>query len=177
MKANDILIILHEYHKTWIMIANYLLYKDDEQAVQDIVQDMYLKIYDSIKNNEIEYELVIVNDKPHFGVIKRIIQQIIQRNANNDNLLPKDENYILNNIIEDNEENIEDKMTRVNETLKEVDKILNEMYWFDRKLFKLYVDDFNSIRELAKETKLGHVTVYKTIKKCRINIKKKLNEK
>mgnify|MGYP003108653845 FL=1 len=51
------------------------------------------------------------------------------------------------------------------------------MYWFDRKLFTLYVKQFNSIRKLAKETRLGHVTVYNTIKRAKKNIKKKLYEK
>ena len=55
--------------------------------------------------------------------------------------------------------------------------ILNGMYWFDRKLFTLYVKQFNSIRKLAKETRLGHVTVYNTIKRAKKNIKKKLYEK
>jgi len=170
MKANDVLNILHDHQQTWLLIAARLLYKDDEQTTQDIVQDMYIRVYDYIIEGKLQPNNVIINNKPHFGLIKIIILRIIQHQANNENRLPKDDNCVLNNIVQDEVENIEEITTRIEE-------ILQDMHWFDRKLFNLYVKKFNSVRKLSKETKLGHVTVYNTIKKCRNNIKKKLNEK
>tara|TARA_B100001093_G_C26577636_1_gene905754 strand:- start:44 stop:556 length:513 start_codon:yes stop_codon:yes gene_type:complete len=170
MSANDVLNILHKYQDKWLSIATNLLYRDDEQSVKDTVQEMYLVIYDQIKEDKLKAQQVIINNKPHFGIIKRTILQIIQQEANNNNKLPKDNNRILTNIADNETENIEELTTRI-------EQILQDMHWFDRKLFKLYVKKFNSVRTLAKETKLGHVTVYNTINKCRNNIKKKLNEK
>jgi transcriptional regulator of aromatic amino acid metabolism len=170
MKTNDVLNILHKHQEKWITIASNLLYRDDEQAVKDIIQEMYLSIYEQLQEAKLKPQQVIINNKPHYGIIKRTIQQIIQHKANNDNKLPKTDNLVLTNIAEEQKENIEELTTNIEE-------ILQDMYWFDRKLFKLYVKKFNSVRKLAKETKLGHVTVYNTINKCRNNIKKKLNEK
>tara|TARA_R100001460_G_scaffold92323_3_gene134181 strand:- start:1843 stop:2355 length:513 start_codon:yes stop_codon:yes gene_type:complete len=170
MKTNDVLNILYKYQKKWLKIAKNLLYREDEQLIQDIVQEMYLNIYEQIENNKLKPDEVIINNKPHFGIIKRTIKQIIQQQANNNNKIPKTDNVVLTNIAEEQKENIEELTTNIEE-------ILQEMHWFDRKLFKLYVKKFNSVRTLAKETKLGHVTVYNTISKCRRNIKKKLNEK
>ena len=170
MKTNDVLNILHKHQEKWLQIASNLLYRDDEQAVKDIIQEMYLSIYEQLQEAKLKPQQVIINNKPHYGIIKRTIQQIIQHKANNDNKLPKTDNLVLTNIAEEQKENIEELTTNIEE-------ILQDMYWFDRKLFKLYVKKFNSVRKLAKETKLGHVTVYNTINKCRNNIKKKLNEK
>ena len=170
MNANDVLNILHKYQDKWLSIATNLLYREDEQSVKDTVQEMYLVIYDQIQEDKLKAQQVIINNKPHFGIIKRTILQIIQQEANNNNKLPKDNNRILTNIADNQTENIEELTTRI-------EQILQDMHWFDRKLFKLYVKKFNSVRTLAKETKLGHVTVYNTINKCRNNIKKKLNEK
>jgi len=170
MSANDVLNILHKYQDKWLSIATNLLYREDEQSVKDTVQEMYLVIYDQIKEDKLKAQQVIINNKPHYGIIKRTILQIIQQEANNNNKLPKDNNRILTNIADNETENIEELTTRI-------EQILQDMHWFDRKLFKLYVKKFNSVRTLAKETKLGHVTVYNTINKCRNNIKKKLNEK
>lgn len=170
MNANDVLNILHKYQDRWLTIATNLLYRDDEQSVKDTVQEMYLVIYDQIQEDKLKAQQVIINNKPHFGIIKRTILQIIQQEANNNNKLPKDNNRTLTNIADNETENIEELTTRI-------EQILQDMHWFDRKLFKLYVKKFNSVRTLAKETKLGHVTVYNTINKCRNNIKKKLNEK
>ena len=170
MKKNDVLNILHKHQEKWLQIASNLLYRDDEQAVKDIIQEMYLSIYTQLEEAKLEPQQVIINNKPHYGIIKRTIQQIIQHQANNDNKIPKTDNIVLTNIAEEEKENIEELTTKIEE-------ILQDMHWFDRKLFKLYVKKFNSVRTLAKETKLGHVTVYNTINKCRNNIKKKLNEK
>jgi len=170
MKTNDVLNILHKHQQKWLQIASNLLYREDEQAVKDIIQEMYLSIYTQLEEAKLEPQQVIINDKPHYGIIKRTIQQIIQHQANNDNKIPKTDNIVLTNIAEEQKENIEELTTKIEE-------ILQDMHWFDRKLFKLYVKKFNSVRTLAKETKLGHVTVYNTINKCRNNIKKKLNEK
>lgn len=170
MKTNDVLNILHKHQEKWLQIASNLLYRDDEQAVKDIIQEMYLSIYTQLEEAKLEPQQVIINNKPHYGIIKRTIQQIIQHQANNDNKIPKTDNVVLTNIAEEQKENIEELTTKIEE-------ILQDMHWFDRKLFKLYVKKFNSVRTLAKETKLGHVTVYNTINKCRNNIKKKLNEK
>ena len=170
MKTNDVLNILHKHQEKWLQIASNLLYRDDEQAVKDIIQEMYLSIYTQLEEAKLEPQQVIINNKPHYGIIKRTIQQIIQHQANNDNKIPKTDNIVLTNIAEEQKENIEELTTKIEE-------ILQDMHWFDRKLFKLYVKKFNSVRTLAKETKLGHVTVYNTINKCRNNIKKKLNEK
>ena len=170
MKANDVLTILHDHQQTWLLIADRLLYRNDEHTTHDIVQEMYIQIYELIEDNKLQAQQIIINNKPHFGIVKRIIEQLIQHQANNENRLPKDDNCVLNNIPQNEGENIEEITTRIEE-------ILQDMHWFDRKLFNLYVKKFNSVRTLAKETKLGHVTVYNTISKCRNNIKKKLNEK
>ena len=170
MRINDVLNILHKHQEKWLQIAKNLLYKEDEQLIKDIVQEMYLSIYEQLEAGKLQAQQVIINNKPHFGIIKRTILQIIQHQANNENKMPKTDNVVLTNIPEEEKENIEELTTKIEE-------ILQDMYWFDRKLFKLYVKKFNSVRTLAKETKLGHVTVYNTIKKCRNNIKKKLNEK
>ena len=170
METNKVLLILYKSHDIWIEIAKKLLYKDDDQLIKDIVQDMYLSIYDQIASGKLKAEHVIIDRKPHFGIIKRTILRIIQHQANKENRIKKNTNIVLQNIEASKTENIE-------EIKKEINNIINELYWFDKKLFKLYVNEFNSIRKLSKATKISHVKVFNTINKCRNNIKKKLNEK
>ena len=148
-------------------IAENLLYNNNNNTPDDVVQQMYLKLYDQIDDGRLEIQQLIINDKPHFGIIKRTIDQIIKQTANNENKIPRDNNKSIINMTEDDE-------FKIDEFNDNVEKILNGMYWFDRKLFTLYVKQFNSIRKLANETKLGHVTVYNTIKRAKKNIKNKL---
>lgn len=162
--------ILSKFHDKYLEIAENLLYNNNNNTPDDVVQQMYIKLYDQIDDGRLEIQQLIINDKPHFGIIKRTIDQIIKQTANNENKIPRDNNKSIINMTEDDE-------FKIDEFNDKVQKILNGMYWFDRKLFTLYVKQFNSIRKLANETKLGHVTVYNTIKRCKTNIKKKLYEK
>jgi len=162
--------MLAKFHDKYLEIAENLLYNNNTNTPDDVVQQMYLKLYDQIDDGRLEIQQLIINEKPHFGIIKRTIDQIIKHTANNENKIPRDENKSLINMTETDE-------FKIDEFNDNVQQILNGMYWFDRKLFTLYVKQFNSIRKLAQETKLGHVTVYNTIKRCKTNIKKKLYEK
>ena len=59
---------------------------------------------------------------------------------------------------------------------KVVDDIVNEFYWFDRKLFNLYRKKFHSIRKLSAATNISHVVVWRTINNCIKEIKKKISD-
>ena len=168
-EINKILIKLNKYHDTWLQMAKNLLYIKDDHLIKDVVQEMYVNIYDQLKENKLNINNIIIDNQPHFGIVKTVILRIIQHNNKNQSKLKKVNEGILNNI--------EDKShINVDEFENKIKNILDDMHWFDRKLFKLYVKDFNSVRKLSTETKLGHTTVYKTLKKCRNKIKKGLNE-
>lgn len=165
MSNNDVLQILAQHQQKWEAMATKILYSNSELKAIDIVQDMYLKVFDELTNNELEINNLIVNNEPHYGVIKRIIKQLIQVKS-------KDKN---NNIrLKDLHKEIADKEKQEENIDEKIDKVLQEMYWFDRKLFNLYRKEFHSIRKLSKATKISHVTVHKTIAKCKQELKNKI---
>ena len=165
MSSNDVLKILSEYNDSWIVITNKLLFSNSELKADDIIQDMYIKVYDDLTDNLLNIDNLIVNNKPHFGIIKNILNRIIiNKSKIKVTILSLDK---LNHEPQDTSEpinNIDDK----------IDKVLSNMYWFDRKLFNLYRKEFHSIRSLSKATKISHVTVYQTISKCKKELKKKV---
>jgi len=161
---NKVLSLLAEYHNKWISNINALI-NDENLHAEDIVQDMYLKIHNS--KDEI-LKNVIVNDKPHFGYINKIMYNIYLQIKKEDVIKTelKDAHTIETKEPEINKLNIE----------KKIDEIVNSFYWFDRKLFNLYRKEFHTIRSLSKATKISHVVVQNTISKCKKKIKRKLNE-
>ena len=63
--------------------------------------------------------------------------------------------------------------------LEEIDKILDTLYWYDKKIFELYYydcDGKNTLDSLAKKTKISRGSLFETIKKVREIIKDNLNE-
>ena len=160
MSNNDVLQILAQYQKEWEIITNNLLFSNSKLKTGDIVQEMYIKVFDELTKNNIEVDNIIVNNKPHFGIIKNILKRTIQvksklekHHLSIDELEKEIEHKPINKL----DVNIDDK----------IDAVLAQMYWFDRKLFNLYRKEFHSIRSLSKATKISHVTVYKTIAKCK----------
>ena len=146
-------------------MANKLLYQNTELNSIDIVQDMYIKVFDDLTNNELQIENLIVNNKPHFGIVKTILKRIIQVKSKN-----KNKKVRLTNT----HKQIADSQEQQQDIEKKIDEVLNTMYWFDRKLFNLYRKEFHSIRKLSKATKISHATVHKTIAKCKQELKNKI---
>ena len=165
MLHNEVLNILAQHQKKWEAMANKLLYQNTELNPIDIVQDMYVKVFDDLTNNELQIENLIVNNKPHFGIVKTILKRIIQVKSKN-----KNKKVSLNN----SHKQIADTQEQQQDIEKKIDEVLNTMYWFDRKLFNLYRKEFHSIRKLSKATKISHATVHKTIAKCKQELKNKI---
>ena len=60
--------------------------------------------------------------------------------------------------------------------LEQIDKVLDDVYWYDSKIFQLYYYEGNTLDSLAAKTKISRNSIFNTIDKVRTIIKKKLNE-
>ena len=62
--------------------------------------------------------------------------------------------------------------------LELIDKQLDELYWYDREMFKLYYykdNGKNTLDSIAEKTKISRNSIFNTVKKVRSILKKKLN--
>ena len=81
----------------------------------------------------------------------------------------KDQKKNLYNIPEEVVENIGLKR------LDEIDLVLNEMYWYDRKVFELYYEG-ETLDTLAKKTGISRNSLFTTIDNVRKHLKKVLKD-
>ena len=61
------------------------------------------------------------------------------------------------------------------EKLDSIDLVLNDLYWYDRKVFQLYYSG-ETLDSLAKKTGISRNSLFTTIDKVREILKKELNE-
>ena len=61
--------------------------------------------------------------------------------------------------------------------LEDIDKILDNCHWYDKKMFELYYYEQNTLDSLASKTKISRNSIYTTIDKVRTIIKDKIHEK
>lgn len=60
--------------------------------------------------------------------------------------------------------------------LEEIDKALEDVYWYDKKIFELYYYEGNTLDSLAEKTRISRNSIFNTIDKVRTILKKKLSE-
>jgi len=60
------------------------------------------------------------------------------------------------------------------EKLDKIDLILNDLYWYDKKVFELYYYQGNTLDSLAKKTGISRNSLFTTIDKVRTILKKEL---
>jgi hypothetical protein len=58
--------------------------------------------------------------------------------------------------------------------LDKIDLVLNDLYWYDRKVFELYYYEGNTLDTLAKKTGISRNSLFTTIDKVREILKKEL---
>ena len=88
------------------------------------------------------------------------------------NINDKSKNYTLNKIIKNiyTEEDAIDEI-EFETKLKLVKSNLDKLFWYDKKIFELYVE-FGSLRKVSAQTGIKYGAIHQTVRK----VKKQLNE-
>ena len=165
-EVNNILHILVRDEKTWLSMAEEIS-SNSKILAKDLLHDFYIALHSKIDSKKVKISDILYNDSLNKAFIYKMMRNIFLDDLRKDKdiLIDKD----LKNIIEaDN--------TKYVDIEKVVDDIVNEFYWFDRKLFNLYRKKFHSIRKLSAATNISHVVVWRTINNCIKEIKKKIND-
>ena len=150
-----------EKHNDWLRIVKS--FGCDGDKCEDIVQEMYLKVHTLINSGtDISYG----DDINHFyiyRILRSLFIDLCRKEAkitkvNVDSL----EKYIQEEDIKEYKD-IEGKM-------KELDNLLDKVYWYDKKVFDL-ISEGMSIAELSKKSGISYYSLYNTYKNVKSLIK------
>ena len=150
-------------HNDWVRMVQSF---GEVQYAEDIVQEMYLKLHRYIENETLKEETV----NTYVWLILRSLFIDLKRHKQRFKKVGLDEWKPLE--FEDNSE----QEKAYGRLLKQVDLEMNEWYWYDRDLFKLYISSPMSIREMSKATKISTSNIFTTIKRCKQKIKEAVGE-
>tara|TARA_R110001606_G_scaffold328352_1_gene475534 strand:- start:19 stop:621 length:603 start_codon:yes stop_codon:yes gene_type:complete len=173
----------------WVENRNFP--QNDYKYSQDATQELFLKLHTLLEYEEsVEKRLQIVDTYSNLKSysIYRVVLQIIQKfYAKDKKYVPMDfahmsksdrETFLRNytNLSVSNFKEIESKDSN-HILLKEIDSLVDSFYWFDRKLYRLYLYEFKTHKtRMSKETKLSRSTIYRAVKRCEVKIKSRLNK-
>ena len=151
-------------HKDWYRVVKSFGCEGDK--CEDIVQEMYLKAHTLISNGtDISY-----GDEINHFYIYRILRSLFIDLCRKEAKITKVNVDYLEKFVEEEEvkeyKDIEGKM-------KELDTVLDGVYWYDRKVFDL-ISDGMSIAELSKKTNISYYSLYNTYKNVKTLIKQNI---
>lgn len=156
---------LAKKHKTWIRYV--ISFGCDPAIAEDIVQECYIKIDKLLlKGLNIDYGEEI-NYFYVYKTLKTLYGDLLRQNKK----IKKVDIDALNKYIIEEEEHV--KNIDVSKKMQELNKILNSIYWYDRKVFEI-ISSGVTIAELSRKTNITYASLYNTYKNVKNTIKKNI---
>ena len=153
--------ILSKNHDKWLRIAKSF---GLEAEAEDLVQDMYLKVYDWKGKYD---KTLMYNDKEanHYFVF------LVLRNLYIDKCRTDKKNKKIEEMF--SEPNTKGNVFEYKEQLDIIEKEIASWHLYDRKIYELIYIEGYSMLELSKQTGIDYYSIYRTKNK----IEKLLNQK
>jgi RNA polymerase sigma factor (sigma-70 family) len=162
----DVLIQAYKKHKQWCEIVESFGCNSD--TAEDLVQEMYLKLHGLLESGlDIKYDETV-----NYYYIYKILRTLfldLKRKEKRVNYIDEAEFMLLE--MQADQDMIGDKTH--NEIHKDVMETLEDLYWYDRKVFEL-LDGEMSVSELSRNTGISYYSLYNTYKKVKQILKEKL---
>ena len=181
--SSKILDILAKRHNEWLNMAKS--FKLNNSDANELVQEMYLRMYDYTKDvKRIMYNETEINTFYIYITLRNLYySKFTNYNKNKKTVLFSDIdtekfNYIMNQIVYDVDEYNDNYKKKVNlEALyNKIEGVIEEWYWYDKKLTKLYLNTDMSMRDISKETKISLSSIFNTLTNAKEKIRKKTKE-
>mgnify|MGYP003130231341 CR=1 FL=1 len=161
--------ILTSKHNKWISYCRSWGCNPDTS--KDLVQEMYFKILVLIHNGiDITYKDDI-NDFYIYKVLRTMYIDLCRKQQRTQ-VVDITDDYI-NHLIELKGKTEIDDHKLFEEAFEKVSKALNELHWYDKKVFEL-VQDTGNISALSRNTNIEYRRLYNTYQKVKRKIKEKL---
>jgi len=148
---------LYKKHKTWIKIVKS--FGCNNAMAEDLVQEMYIKIIIKMRAGlDIKYNETEIN---YYYIFRTLNSLFID-------LTRKKKNIHIEGL--ENVKNIEDDPDYLG-TYEQVQKALDKMYWYDKRIFEL-INSGESIASLSRKTHIPYYSLYNTYTKVKTILKK-----
>jgi DNA-directed RNA polymerase specialized sigma24 family protein len=134
---------LFKKHKQWIAIVKSF---GEVNYAEDVVMEAYIKV------NGRE-----VNDSYFYLTLRSLTMDLHRKKVD---MVEISES--LNLVDEDYQE----------QDIEPLKEFITTFEWYDRDLFMLYANAGMSMRKLSRETKISFTSIYNTINKCKLKLKK-----
>ena len=146
--------LVAKYHEDYLRIVRSY---GEEGYAEDIVQEMYLRLDKHGDKSKIINKDGTVNKPYIFFTLRNIFKSLCMERQKH-KMVELDE---IKDIPVEYEYICKSEARHLLEA--RMSKEMKTWHWYDEKLFKLYRENEWSFREAAEETKIGYVSIFRTI--------------
>lgn len=164
----QIIKILADKHNDWIYMAKSFGVGDDD--ANELVQQMYIRITDYVSDVEkIMYNETEVNTYYVYVTLRNLylsqFHKIDKRMVYSYDLPTDQVDYQSCRI------KIEEEKEFFDQVIEKIDGIVDDWYWYDKKVFNIHFYNEMSMRKIAKETKISLSSIFNTLTNGKSKIK------
>ena len=152
-------------HKDWLRVVRSFGCEGDK--CEDIVQEMYLKANTLINSGtDISYG----DDINHFYIYKILRSLFLDLCRKEAKITKVNIDYLEKFIQEEDIKEYKD----IEGKMKQLDTLVDKLYWYDAKVFRLLTEENMSIAELSKKSGISYYSLYNTYKNVKSLIKQEI---
>lgn len=156
---------LSKRHKDWIQMA--LSFGLPIEDAEDLVQEMYVRMYERTTLDKIRYKKLDVNTFYVYVTLKNLFYDQKRSEVGTVQIDPQMIAYEDAGRCKHLKEEI----------LEEIAETIERLHWYDKKIFEIYYGEKETIRQLSEGSKISQSSIYNTLKNVRIKIKENHKEK
>ena len=142
----------------------------NKTTAQDLTSEMYLKVATMLQNNQnlnIDYTDEEINHFYIYRILRSLFIDLCRKEAK----ITKVNIEYLEKFVQEEEikeyKDIEGKM-------KQLDTLVDKLYWYDAKVWRLIAEEKMSIAQLSKESGISYYSLYNTYKNVKSLIKQNI---
>tara|TARA_R100000479_G_scaffold94233_1_gene46568 strand:- start:217 stop:792 length:576 start_codon:yes stop_codon:yes gene_type:complete len=175
--------LLAQKNDDWIRMAKSFKITDDQ--ANEIVQEMYLRINDYVKDvKKIMYDDKQINTFYVYITLRNIYYSNFYNTGKNiknrkviyfSDIVDKDDSRKLAKYMIEDPEDIQNnihKKIKLDNLIDKIEDEINSWYWYDKKMTKLYMNTKMSMRDISKETKISLSSIFNTLTNAKEKIRK-----
>ena len=137
---------------------------------EDIVQEMYIRLHKYIENPE----RIMYKDQPNKLFVWVTLRNMVRNYQNKKEIL-----VFSGDMVEYDTELDSFDYETAGGFEKLIDKIwdkVNELHWYDSKMFEIYHTTDMSMRDIEKETKISLFSIFDTLNKTKNYVREEIKE-
>ena len=160
------IILIAKKHDTWVDIV--CTFGCTRRIAEDINQEMYIKIQLQLEKGGLD---IMYNDEINYYYIFKTLKTLfidLKRKQKNIQIISLDEH-----IENFGDTNYGHSDVNFIETYERIEEELENMYWYDRKVFEV-INSGESIADFSRKSKIKYYALYFTYKKVKNKLKKLL---